>query len=173
MSIVVYFFVGGVSFLANFGIFLLLVHIIGLHWIAGNLVGFIVATFINYVLSVRFVFESENFLRRDFEVFLAFMVSALGVALETLLIHLGHDVAKLNLEVSKLSTAGVVFFWNYGARRFLIFGKIKATRLWSHGSQRGRKDRHAARCTCQRTWCSKLLCRSHVYAAWLASQGRR
>jgi putative flippase GtrA len=125
MNIVVYFFVGGVSFLANFGIFLIFVHLMGLHWVAGNLAGFVIGTFINYMLSVRFVFKSKNFLRRDFEVFLAFIVSALGVVLETMLIHLGHDMASLNLNVSKLAAAGVVFFWNYGARRFLIFGAVK------------------------------------------------
>jgi putative flippase GtrA len=125
MSIVVYFFVGGASFLANFVIFLMFVHLMGLHWVLGNIAGFIAGTFINYVLSVRFVFKSKNFLRRDFEVYLTFMVSALGVGLETILIHLEHDVASLNLNVSKLGAAGVVFFWNYGARRFLIFGAVK------------------------------------------------
>ena len=130
MSIVVYFFVGGVSFLANFGIFLMFVHLMGLHWVLGNIAGFIAGTFVNYVLSVRFVFKSKNFLRRDFEVYLTFMVSALGVGLETILIHLEHDVASLNLNVSKLGAAGVVFFWNYGARRFLIFGAVKG-RDWA------------------------------------------
>jgi putative flippase GtrA len=129
MSIVVYFFVGGVSFLANFGIFLMFVHLMGLHWVLGNIAGFIAGTFVNYVLSVRFVFKSKNFLRRDFEVYLTFMVSTLGVGLETMLIHLGHDVANLNLNVSKLGAAGGVFFWNYGARQ--------GARLGSHGSHRG------------------------------------
>jgi putative flippase GtrA len=124
MSIVVYFFVGGISFLANFGIFLMFVHLMGLHWVAGNIAGFIAGTFISYVLSVRFVFKSKNFSRRDFEICLTFMVSALGVLLETMLIYLGHDVANLNLNVSKLGAAGVVFFWNYGTRLFLIFGAV-------------------------------------------------
>jgi putative flippase GtrA len=125
MSIVVYFFVGGVSFLANFGVFLTFVHLMGVHWVAGNVAGFVAGTLVNYVLSVRFVFESRIFLRRHLEVFLTLMVSALGVAMETLLIHLAHDVVNLDLNISKLSAAGVVFFWNYGARRFLVFGAIR------------------------------------------------
>src|SRR5262245_61408216 len=125
MSILVYFFVGGISFLANFGVFLIFVHLLNLHWIAANVAGFVVGTLINYVLSVRFVFESRIFLRRRSEVFLTFVVSALGVAAETLLIHIAHDLANLNLNISKLSAAGIVFFWNFGARRFLIFGAIR------------------------------------------------
>ena len=59
------------------------------------------------------------------------MVSAL-VCRKTVLIHLGHEVANLRLNVSTLGSAGVVFFWNnYGARRFLIFGAIKGFD-WRH-----------------------------------------
>jgi putative flippase GtrA len=126
MSIIVYFFVGGVSFLGNLGVFLMFVHLMDLNWVAGNIAGFVAGTSINYVLSLRFVFESKNLLRRETEIVLAFIVSAVGVALETILIHLGHEVANINLVVSKLAAAGVVFFWNYGARRFLIFGAIRS-----------------------------------------------
>lgn len=125
MSIVSYFFVGGVSFLTNFGVFLVFVNFLGLHWFAANVAGFVAGTLMNYVLSVRFVFESRIFLRRHLEVFFTLIVSILGVAMETLLIHLGYEVMNLNLNLSKVGAAGVVFFWNYGARRFLIFGAIK------------------------------------------------
>src|SRR5262245_12638513 len=143
MNIAVYFFVGGVSFLPNFAIFLLFVHVMGLHWIAGNLAGFIAGTLVNYLLSVRFVFESKNFLRRDFEVWLTFIVSSLGVGLETMLIFLEHDVSNLNLNISKLGAAGIVFFWNYGARRFLIFGAVKRSgwgRMIPTDANEGAKD---------------------------------
>jgi len=128
MSIVVYFFVGGISFIVNLGAFLLFVHVVGLHWVAANVAGFVAGTLINYVLSVRFVFESRLFSRRHFEVFLTLVVSAFGVAMETLLIYLGHEVIYLDLNVSKLGAAGIVFFWNYGARRFLVFGAIRGYR---------------------------------------------
>ena len=125
MNIVIYFFVGGVSFLANFSIFLMLVDLLGFHWLTANVAGFVAGTLMNYVLSIRFVFESRIFLRRYPEVFLTVIVSVFGVAMETLLIHLGHDVMNFALNLSKVCAAGVVFFWNYGARRFLIFGAIK------------------------------------------------
>jgi putative flippase GtrA len=125
MSIVIYFFVGGFSFLANLGVFLVLVRIFELHWFAANVAGFVVGTLMNYVLSVRFVFESRIFLRRHLEVFLTVMVSLLGVAMETLFIYIGHEVMNITLIISKVIAAGVVFFWNYGARRFLVFGAIR------------------------------------------------
>jgi putative flippase GtrA len=125
MSIVLYFFVGGISFIVNFAVFLMFVHLMGLHWIAANIAGFLVAAMVNYILSVSFVFESRLFSQRRLEVFLTLVVSAIGVALETLLIYFGYDVANLNLNVAKLGAAGIVFFWNYGTRRFFVFGAVK------------------------------------------------
>jgi putative flippase GtrA len=134
MSIIIYFVIGGVSFLANFCVFLLFVNIAGQHWVTGNIAGFVAGTLINYLLSVRFVFESRIFFRRQFEVLLTVIVSALGVAMETLLIYFAHEVASLNLNIAKLGAAGVVFFWNYGARRFLVFG---ATKRYGYGERTG------------------------------------
>jgi putative flippase GtrA len=125
MSIIVYFFIGGLSFLANFAIFLTIVHVTGLRWVYANIAGFFGAALINYFLSARFVFESRIYSQRRLEMVLTLIVSAIGVGLETLLIYLGYDVASLNLCVVKCGAAGIVFFWNYGARRFLIFGATR------------------------------------------------
>jgi putative flippase GtrA len=125
MSIVIYFFVGGFSFLANFFVFIVLVKFLGLHWVAANVAGFVAGTLMNYVLSIRFVFESRIFSRRHHEVFLTTIVSILGVAIETLLIHFGQEILNLTLVLAKVGAAGIVFFWNYWARRYLIFGSVK------------------------------------------------
>jgi putative flippase GtrA len=125
MNILLYFFVGGISFLGNLGIFSIFVQIFRVHWIVGNIAGFIAGTLINYVLSARFIFESRLYSRRDLEALLTLVVSVVGVCLETLLISLAHDFASVDLVVSKIGAAGIVFFWNYGARRFFVFGAIK------------------------------------------------
>ena len=76
MSIVVYFFVGGISFLGNLSIFLTLVRIVGLNWIGANPAGFVGGTLINYVLSARFVFERKLFSRRKIEIGLVMLVES-------------------------------------------------------------------------------------------------
>ena len=128
MSIVLYFFVGGFSFLANLAVFLVFLKILGLHWFVANVAGFVAGTLTNYLLSIRLVFESRIFSRRHVEVFLTVIVSVVGVAMETALIYLGHEVMSLTLILSKVAAAGVVFFWNYAARRFLVFGAVRGAR---------------------------------------------
>jgi len=125
MNIIAYFFVGGVSFLANFVVFLLITRMTPSHWVAANLAGFVVGTLVNYILSVTLVFESRIFTRRRPEIVLTGIVSAIGVGLETALIYVGHELVHVDLNLAKLGATGMVFFWNYGARRFLVFGGTK------------------------------------------------
>jgi putative flippase GtrA len=80
---------------------------------------------VNYILSVKYVFESRLFSRRHHEILLTVIVSVVGVVMESLLISFTHDRMALNISASKIVAAGAVFFWNYGARRFLVFGAVK------------------------------------------------
>ncbi len=84
---------------------------------------FVVATFVNYFLSVRHVFESGIRFGKQFEIGLVFVVSALGLAVNQTILWIA--VAKFGVELlaAKLEATAVVFFWNYAIRRYYIFGK--------------------------------------------------
>ncbi|MFI5000467.1 MAG: GtrA family protein [Reyranellales bacterium] len=134
MNIVIYFAIASVSFAANFAAFTGVVYVLGLHWLVANLAGFVAGTLTNYVLCIRFVFASRIHARRSTEVFMVTAVSTVGVGLETFLIYVGHDLLGAMLAVAKIVAAGVVFFWNYLARRYLVFGGTKsATRSVPRG----------------------------------------
>jgi putative flippase GtrA len=124
MSLVIYFLVGGISFLANFAAFVA-AQLIGLPWVLGNLLGFVAGTLLNYVLSATFVFRSAFFDTKRTEIVLVFIISAVGLAIETFMITVGYDVLRFQLYAVKIFAAGITFFWNYQARRFLVFGDVK------------------------------------------------
>ena len=87
---------------------------------------FIVATLVNYFLSVRFVFVSGVRFRKRWEIVLVFVVSAIGLAINQAILAAGVEVLSLALLPSKLLATGVVFFWNYFARRVFVFGATHA-----------------------------------------------
>ena len=126
MTVLIYFVVGGVSFVMNFVTFGLLVYVAGVHWVPANFAGFFVGTLINYFLSAQFVFARTLYARQRIEILLTVLVSAVGVGAETLLLYVGHDVIGLGLAIAKVGAAGVVFFWNYLTRRYFIFGAARA-----------------------------------------------
>ncbi len=121
-----YFVVGGICACVDIGLFMLFAKGLGMPYLRVATASFLIATLLNYFLSVRFVFVSGMRFSRRWEIFLVFAVSAMGLAVNAGVLWLGVEVARLGLFVSKLAATGFVFFWNYFARRALIFGATHA-----------------------------------------------
>lgn len=125
-NIVRYFVVGGICALVDLGIFMLFAQVLGYPYLRVSAASFLIATLLNYFLSVRFVFVSGLRFRRRYEVALVFLVSAIGLGLNQLILALCVEEAGFNLFFSKVTATGCVFFWNYFARRVLVFGGTHA-----------------------------------------------
>ena len=121
MKVVRYFFVGGIAALVDFGSFVFLIEIFGLGWFWAALIGFVLATAVNYLLSVRHVFESGIRFSRRHEVALVFLVSALGLLLNQTMLYILIDQQSLNVFLAKVLAMGVVFVWNFTARSHFVF----------------------------------------------------
>jgi putative flippase GtrA len=118
-----YFFVGGAAALVDFVLFATLVKLFSIPWFYAGIVSFTFATFINYLLSVRFVFESGGRFARQHEIALVYLVSALGLGANQMALYVLIELAGLDVLLSKLVATGLVFFWNFGTRERLIFSK--------------------------------------------------
>jgi putative flippase GtrA len=103
------------------GLLLLLTYKFQQHYLLAASVSFVAGLLLNYILSTYWVFQT----RRGFSIFLEFVifsvVGLLGLAMTELLLYVFTGVLKVVLPVSKLLTAGVVFFWNFGVRKALLF----------------------------------------------------
>jgi len=125
-NIVRYFVVGGVCALVDLGILMLFAQVLGYPYLRVSAASFLIATLLNYFLSVRFVFVSGLRFHKRWEVVLVFVVSAVGLGLNQLILALCVEQVGLNLFFSKVTATGCVFFWNYFARRVLVFGGTHA-----------------------------------------------
>ena len=120
-----YFLVGGAAACVDISLFMLFAKGFGYPYLWVAAASFIVSTFVNYVLSIRFVFVSGRRFRRRWELALVYLVSAIGLALNQAILAAGVELAGQGLLVSKLAATGMVFFWNYFARRVIIFGPTR------------------------------------------------
>ena len=120
-----YFVVGGVSAIVDISLFMLFAKGLGLPYLRVSAATFVVATLVNYWLSVRFVFVSGARFRRRWEVALVFAVSGVGLVLNLVILALAVERLGADLLVAKLLATGTVFFWNYFARRLLVFGAAR------------------------------------------------
>lgn len=124
MRIVKYFFVGGIAAIIDIGLFSFFAAYLGLPWLPVSIATFILATLINYFLSILFVFQSGVRYKKNQEIFGVFIISSLALAVNQIILYLSIEIFGLNLIISKILATGSVFFWNYFGRSRLIFAKI-------------------------------------------------
>lgn len=121
MKLARYFVVGGVAALVDWSLFWLFVQQLTLPYQWAAALSFVLATLVNYVLSIRYVFESGVRYRRAHEMFFVYVVSAIGLLVNLLVLQILFEGFGIHLLVAKVGATGVVFFWNYLARSRFIF----------------------------------------------------
>jgi putative flippase GtrA len=121
MRIVRYFFVGAVAAVVDIGLFTVFARLLGYDYLIVAGCTFVVATLVNYALSVRHVFKSGARFGRSLEVALVFAVSAMGLAINLGVMFVAVDKLGLDLVLSKILATGIVFLWNYQLRANFVF----------------------------------------------------
>ena len=122
-----YFSVGGVSALVEWTLFALLLYLLDMSYPVATTLAFIVSTTTNWYLGRTFTFkDSEAYKGKSVkEYLLVFLVSAIGLGFNILLMYffvdvLGMDTKMLQIAAKVMST-GIVFIWNFLSRKFLIY----------------------------------------------------
>lgn len=118
-----YGFVGGAAFVIDYGTLFVLTHYAGVPYLWSAAVAFILGLVTNYLISISWVFQ-HNGKMRVWQEFLFFaVIGIIGLLLNELIMYVGTDLCHLHYMVSKLVSTAIVFFWNFFARKFLIFSK--------------------------------------------------
>ncbi len=121
MRIVRYFFVGGAAATVDIGLFFIFANWLEFNYLAVGACTFMVATFVNYVLSIRHVFESGVRFSQRHEVAMVFLVSGVGLLINQGMLYIGVGIVELHKLVAKLGATATVFLWNYWARAHFVF----------------------------------------------------
>lgn len=121
MRIFKYFLVGGTAAVVDIGLFSLFAIYLGWNYLAVGAASFLVATYVNYELSIRHVFQSGARFARNTEILAVFVVSGIGLILNQLVLYMCVDWLEIHKFLAKLCATGSVFFWNYLARARFVF----------------------------------------------------
>jgi putative flippase GtrA len=116
-----YFVVGGVATVVDYGLFASLFYL-GIHYIVAATISFVFAVAVNYVLSIRFVFESDGTARHR-EIVLIYLVSGIGIAINLAILAVLVEWAQFHPLIGKLVGTALVLGWNFSARHFWIFAR--------------------------------------------------
>jgi putative flippase GtrA len=110
-----------VAFVVDFTTLVILTEILGLHYLTGAAVGFAAGIAVAYVLSIRWVFARRSTPNAARESALFLFIGIAGLGLNLLLMWTTTDMFGLHYQLSKLLSTGVVFLFNFGLRKLLLF----------------------------------------------------
>ena len=118
-----YGFVGGVAFLVDYGTLFVLTHYAGVPYLWSAAIAFILGLVTNYLISISWVFQHSGKMNvwQEFTVFA--IIGVIGLGLNELIMYVGTDMMHLHYMISKLISTAIVFFWNFFARKFMLFNK--------------------------------------------------
>lgn len=123
VQLIRYGFVGGVAFVADYGSLYGFTELIGLHHLVSAALAFLIGLTVNYLLSISWVFADASSHNRWVEFMVFALIGVIGLGLNELIIYVGTDVCGLHYMLSKVVSTGIVFFWNFFARKYIIYNK--------------------------------------------------
>lgn len=116
-----YGFVGGTAFIFDFGLLYILTAYAGLYYLLSATISFLVGLIVNYILSIFWVFSSRSLSSRWLEFWIFAAVGVVGLALNDFFMWFFTNYSGFYYLYSKLFATGLVFLWNFFARKLSLF----------------------------------------------------
>lgn len=122
-----YFFVGGIAAIVEWIFFALLSNVLDINYIIATCLAFVFSTATNWMLGRLWTFKDNKTYKnkKAKEIFLVFAVSAIGLLLNMGLMYLFVTILGLNTSllktISKVIATGIVFFWNFFIRKYVVY----------------------------------------------------
>jgi len=112
--------VGGVAFIADFALLAFLA-LTGLHYLVAAFLAFLLGTWVNYRLSVRWVFVYRAIETRSAEFGLFLLVGVMAIGLSLALMALLVERLEMHVLLAKCVATVFTLVFNFAGRRALLF----------------------------------------------------
>ncbi len=118
-----YVYAGGIAFVLDFLVMMVLYKVFGVYYLTATAIGLIVGLFTTYLLSIKWVFNNRAMSNRTTELSLFLLIGSIGFLIHEYVIWVSVEALLINVPVSKIIATAVVFFWNFTARKVILFKK--------------------------------------------------
>lgn len=115
--------VGAFCFFVDWGLMVLLVEAFSLNHLIACAISFSISTVVNYLLSMRFVFDSKEGAKKSREFVLFVILSIIGLGLNVLCMWITVDILGIFYMLSKVGVTAIVMVYNFVTRKIFIEGK--------------------------------------------------
>lgn len=116
-----YLVVGGLAFFADFSMLATLSSGIGIHYLIATFIAFIFGIWVNYTLSIRWVFTHRTINNKSTEFSLFLLVGVLTLGLSIICMSILVEWLEIHHLLAKCLTTGLTLVTNFAGRRILLF----------------------------------------------------
>ena len=116
-----YVVVGGLAFAIHFGVLIFLTERIGIHYLLSSAIAFFIAVVASYTAAIYWVFECRTLPNKNTEFGVFLLIGIVGLLLNQFFLWVLTESAEIHYLISQIITTGLVFVWNFSARKFTLF----------------------------------------------------
>ncbi len=110
-----------IALIVDFSTLVFLKQVVGINYLVAAALGFSVGVLVNYVLSVTWVFAERKLAKRSHEFLIFVVITGFGLIFNLLIIAGMVELLKIDYRVGKAVSTIVVFFWNFLARKKILY----------------------------------------------------
>ncbi len=116
-----YLFVGGMAFIVDFLSLFILTDFFGVYYLISAAIAFILGLIANYFLSISWVFNKRTLKNRHFEFGVFAVIGIIGLGFNEVFIWFFTQELQIYYLISKIFAAIIILFWNFFARKYVLF----------------------------------------------------
>jgi len=112
---------GGSAYTIDFLLLIILTEVFGVPVLVSAAVSFLIGLIIIYLLSIKWIFQNRIRKNTYQEFFIFSFIGIIGLFINETLIWVSLLTETLHYTIAKIISAGLVFIWNFSARKRLLF----------------------------------------------------
>jgi putative flippase GtrA len=116
-----YFAAGLIALGIDFALYVALTELAGWHYLISATAAFAAGLATVYFFSIFWVFRERSIGPGSREFLLFSVIGIVGLALTAAVLYVLTDILGLDYRLSKIASAGLVFLFNFGCRKFFLF----------------------------------------------------
>lgn len=115
--------VGFVCFAIDYGLMTFFTEVFHLHYLVSCSISFTVSVVVNYLLSMKFVFQPGGNTDKKKEFLVFIILSAVGLGINQFVMVVMVETAGIYYMVSKIAATAIVMVFNFISRKMLLESK--------------------------------------------------